>query len=278
MNSARHDAEIHDAEILDQFTRQAEPFALRHGYQNGPLLHLMAECAAVQPSDAVLDVACGPGIISCFFAKRARHVTGLDVVPAMLERARRFQTEQQVTNVDWQLGPSTNLPFADDSFDCVVTRFSFHHFLEPIRTLREMKRVCKQGGTILVCDVAPSSETQAAFNHWEILRDRSHTHALTQSELEELGQDAGLQLRRLEKYSFDQNLEDLLAGSFPNPGDSDRIRALFEADIHSGNDTLGVAARREIRASAESSSSMASVAGTIHLTYPVAVLVWRKPA
>jgi ubiquinone/menaquinone biosynthesis C-methylase UbiE len=259
MQSARH-----DAEILDQFTRQAEPFAQRHGYQRDPLLELMAECAAVSPSDAVLDVACGPGIISCFFAKRARHVTGLDIVPAMLERARRFQAEQHLNNVDWQLGPSTALPFDRDKFDCVVTRFSFHHFLEPFDALQEMKRVCKPGGIVLVCDVAPSRETQTAFNHWEVLRDPSHTRALTQTELEALGEDAGLQLHRLEKYEFAKDLEDLLAGSFPNPGDTDRIRALFDADIRSGGDTLGVTARRE--------------EGAIRITYPVVILTWRKPA
>jgi SAM-dependent methyltransferase len=253
----------HDAEILDQFTRQAEPFVQRHGYRSDPLLDLMARCAEVKPDDTVLDVACGPGIISCYFARRARHVTGVDVVPAMLERARRYQVEQQIENVTWRLGSSTELPFPDNIFNCAVTRFSFHHFIEPLAALREMKRVTKPGGTVLVCDVAPRPETQAAFNHWEILRDPSHTRALTQAEFEALGKDADLELRQLEKSTLDRDLEDLLAGSFPKPGDADRIRALFEADIRAGTDTLGVAARREN--------------GAIQITYPVIVFAWRKP-
>ena len=85
-----------DAEILDQFTRQADPFAQRHGYQNDPLLDLMADCAEVGSGDTVLDVACGPGIISCFFARRARHVTGIDFVPAMLERAHTLAAKAKV--------------------------------------------------------------------------------------------------------------------------------------------------------------------------------------
>jgi SAM-dependent methyltransferase len=254
----------HDAEILDQFTRQAEPFAARHGYRPDPILDLMADCAAVTAQHSVLDVACGPGIVSCFFAKRARHVTGLDFVPAMLDRARRYQEEQQIANVDWQLGSSTDLPFPAGSFDCVVTRFSFHHFLDPLAALREMQRVCRSNGTVVVCDVAPRPDTQTAFNHWEILRDPSHTRALTRAEFESLGENAGLILRRSEKTTLDKPLEELLAGSFPRPGDADRVRELFESEIQARTDTLGVAARRQD--------------GVIRLTYPVAVFAWRKPA
>jgi SAM-dependent methyltransferase len=256
-------ATSHDAEILDQFTRQAEPFVQRHGYRSDPLLELMADCAEVKPEDTVLDVACGPGIISCYFARRVRNVTGVDVVPAMLERARRYQAEQQVENVEWRLGSSHELPFADDSFDCAVTRFSFHHFLEPLAALRQMKRVTRPGGTVLVCDVAPRPETQTAFNHWEILRDPSHTRALTEAEFQALGREASLELRRLEKSRLDRDLEGLLAGSFPKDGDADRIRRLFEAEIQAGSDTLGVAARREN--------------GEIQITYPIVVFAWRKP-
>ncbi|MDR3750313.1 MAG: methyltransferase domain-containing protein [Terracidiphilus sp.] len=258
MNTAQHDVEIHD-----QFTRQAEPFLERHGRGKDALLGLMAECAAPRPTDTLLDVACGPGIISCFFAPLAARVTGLDMVPAMLEQARRLQAEKQLPNIEWKLGQSTELPFADETFDCVVTRFSFHHYMDPQAALREMRRVCESGGTVLVADVAPRREVQDRFNHWEILRDPSHTCALTLAEMKALGEGAGLELRRQENFSFVMELEDLLAGSFPKPGDGDRIRALFAEDIAAGRDSLGVAARRE--------------EGVIRLTYPVAVLAWRKP-
>jgi len=185
------------------------------------------------------------------------------MVPAMLEQARRLQAEKQLPNIEWKLGQSTELPFADESFDCVVTRFSFHHYMDPEAALREMKRVAKSGGTILVADVTSRPEAQDRFNHWEILRDPSHTRALTLDEMESLGEGAGLEPRRQENFSLVMELEDLLAGSFPKPGNGDRIRGLFEEDIAAARDSLGVAARRE--------------EGVIRLTYPVAVMAWRKP-
>jgi ubiquinone/menaquinone biosynthesis C-methylase UbiE len=252
----------HNAEIQDQFTRQADTFLARHGNSKDGLLELMAECAGIGTSDALLDVACGPGIVSCFFAQRVRKVTGLDTVPAMLERAKRLQTEKQLQNIEWRPGDATELPFAAESFDCVVTRFSFHHFLNPLAVLLEMRRVCRVGGTMLVADVAPREETQESFNHWEILRDPSHTCALTLTEFKTLGERASLELRRHETFSLEMDLEDLLKGSFPKPGDADRIRALFDEDIRGGQDRLGVAVRRQ--------------EDSIRLTYPVVVLAWQK--
>lgn len=252
----------HDLEIQSQFTQQAEPFLRRHAGSRNALLELMAECAEPRSEDSVLDVACGPGIISCFFADRVSRVTGLDAVSAMLERARQLQAERGLSNIEWVQGQSGALPFRDASFDCVVTRFSFHHYLDPLAALREMKRVCKPDGIVLVTDVAPSKETQDRFNHWEILRDPSHTRALTHAEFISLGEATGLQLRRREDFSLAMDLEDLLQGSFPKPGDADKIRALFEEDIRSGRDELGVAARYED--------------GAMKLVYPVAIFAWRK--
>ena len=263
MESSKPAANLHHAEILDQFTRQAEPFAQRHAGRDTDLLTLMTCCANVGPQDTVLDIACGPGIVSCFFARHAREVTGLDIVPAMLERAQRLQIEQQLKNVTWKLGSSTELPFPSGWFDCVVTRFSFHHFLDPVAALSEMRRVAKPGATVLVCDVAPGPEAQKEFNRWEILRDPSHTRALTDMEFEALGSRAGLELRRQEHYALAMNLDGLLAGSFPNPGDAGRLRALFEEEVCAGGNKLGVAARRSGK--------------HIEITYPVAIFAWRKP-
>lgn len=253
----------HRAQILDQFTRQAEPFVHRHGGKDEALLELLYECCGAGCERArVLDVACGPGIVSCFFAARGHTVMGLDLVPAMLNRARKLEREKQVAGVDWQRGEAAALPYADGVFDIALTRFSFHHFADPLGVLREMKRVCRSGGVIAVCDVTPAPETQDSFNHWEKLRDPSHSRAFTRRELEEMAASAGLVLLRQESYELDMALEDLLSGSFPNAGNEEKIRLLFEEEIRRGDGALGVDAYRRD--------------GGVRLTYPVTVSAWRR--
>ena len=79
-----------------------------------------------------------------------------------LERARALAAEKRLENVAWQQGDVRSLPWPDASFDIVVTRFSFHHFQEPLTVLREMRRVCRPGGRVVVVDMYASEEKAKA--------------------------------------------------------------------------------------------------------------------
>jgi ubiquinone/menaquinone biosynthesis C-methylase UbiE len=121
----------HDAAIVEQFSRQAVPFSQQPAHSRESFLNLMLEMSGVSREDHVLDVACGPGLVACAFAARARHVTGIDLTPAMIERAQQLQQERRLPNVTWQIGNVLPLPFPDASFSLVITRYTFHHFLDP---------------------------------------------------------------------------------------------------------------------------------------------------
>src|SRR5262245_8057922 len=84
----------HRATIVDQFTRQAVPFSTAPGIRDEEALRLVVEAAGAGPDDTVLDVACGGGIVVCAFARVVRHATGIDLTPAMIEQARRLETER----------------------------------------------------------------------------------------------------------------------------------------------------------------------------------------
>ncbi len=180
------DAETaHNSLIVDQFTRQAAPFSTASAIADASALGMILDAAVPGLEDTVLDVACGGGIIVSAFAPYVRHATGIDLTPAMLDQARTLAAKKGVANVSWQQGDVRRLPWPDGTFSIVVSRFSFHHFLDPAGVLTEMVRVCRPGGRVLVVDMYASEDEAkaAAWNELEKLRDPSHVRCLTLSEL-----------------------------------------------------------------------------------------------
>ena len=230
------EAAAHNARIVDQFNRQAATFAERHA-QSDPL-RLLVRVSGVTAADTVLDLGCGPGLVSCAFAAVASHVTGFDLAPAMLEQARARQLSLGLDNLSWQCGDVNRLPFLDASFSAVVTRYTFHHFLSPATVLAEMKRVCRPGGRIVVADVTPEAAKLAAYDHFETLRDPSHAHALSRESLLALFEQAGLSLVQVADYGLEMKLDDLMSGSFPDPASVEPIWQLARQDL--GRDTIGL--------------------------------------
>ena len=116
-------------------------------------------------------------------------------------------------------------------FSIVSSRFVFHHLQDPLAALKEMKRVCKPGGKIVVADMARMPEKAAALNAAELLRDPSHVRALPVDELLGLFQQAGLDAPQIFSYRMEGELEDLMSRSFPNEGDADRVRKIYADSI-----------------------------------------------
>lgn len=120
----------------------------------GPLEAITTPCAAklvkragVRPGQRVLDVACGTGVVSVTAARIGAKVTGLDLTPELLERARENSRIAGV-EVDWHEGDVEKLPFADAAFDVVLSEFGHIFAPRPEVALGEMLRVLKPGGTI----------------------------------------------------------------------------------------------------------------------------------
>lgn len=248
----------HRERILDQFTRQALPFSTAPGIKDEAALAMLVEAARAGPDDVTLDVACGPGLVVCAFAKVVRHATGIDMTPAMLERGRTIAGEQGLANVTFREGDVQRLPFPDASFSIVTSRFAFHHFETPARVLAEMKRVCRPGGRVVVCDLLASDDPVKAesFHRIEMLRDPSHARALTLAELGALFPAVGLAEPQASFYKLPFELEGLLQRSFPRPEDVDTIRAAYTAAVE--DDALGLGSYRKN--------------GEVRAAYPVAIL------
>jgi SAM-dependent methyltransferase len=103
--------------------------------------------AKVAAGQAVLDVACGTGVVAITAARAGARVTGLDLTPQLLERARESGPLAHV-NVNWHEGDAEQLPFEDGAFDVVLSQFGHMFAPRPDVAVSEMLRVLRPGGTI----------------------------------------------------------------------------------------------------------------------------------
>ena len=118
---------------------------------------IAADVAAVAPDGGrVLDVGCGPGHLSIRLSRHGLDVTGLDLDPAMVERARaNADRKSEQRRPSFIVGDVASLAFPDGSFDLVVSTLSMHHWGDPPAGLIEIGRVLRPEGRALVWDLRP---------------------------------------------------------------------------------------------------------------------------
>lgn len=142
-----------------------------------------------EPSDRVLDVACGTGELLAQIAPRVERAIGVDISPGMLEIARSRHPD-----IDFRVGPSDALPFADGEFTALVCTTALHHFPEPQRSLDEMARVLGPGGRVVIGDMcrdAPVSKlADPLFRRFEA----GHVGLQRKRDIEVMLTRAGLQV------------------------------------------------------------------------------------
>ena len=200
----------HENRVRDEFTRQAETFSASAAITDVALTQRFIAALGEAAQGSVLDVACGPGILSAAIAKTARDVVAFDLTPEMLKKAAQRCAEAGCANVTFREGNASEMPFADAAFDAVVTRLSVHHFGRPRRVFDEIFRVLRPGGSFVIADVVSSEVSAEAElqNAIEILRDPSHVRMLPGSELSSLVRGAGFAIELLTTWDKPREFEE----------------------------------------------------------------------
>jgi SAM-dependent methyltransferase len=110
--------------------------------------------ARLATGQAVLDIGCGPGTITADLAEHVAPgpVTGVDAAEAVLVEARAVAVERGLEGVVFETADVHDLPYPDDSFDIVHAHQVLQHVADPVQALREMRRVCRPGGTVAARD------------------------------------------------------------------------------------------------------------------------------
>jgi SAM-dependent methyltransferase len=122
----------------------------------------LVKFAQVNPSQKVLDVACGTGVVAVTAACRGATAFGLDLSPVLLERARHNASVAEV-DVEFIEGDAEALPYSDASFDVVLSQFGHIFAPRPGVALKEMLRVLKVGGRIAFSTWPPEHFTGRMF-------------------------------------------------------------------------------------------------------------------
>ena len=114
----------------------------------------------------VLDCGCGTGpMIQLLHEKYpGKHYVGLDLTPEMIHVAQA----KKLTNTEFLVGDSENLPFAEDSFDAVICANSFHHYPNPQDFFNSAYRVLRKGGRLILRDYTSSNLMVWLMNHLEM--------------------------------------------------------------------------------------------------------------
>ena len=150
-------------EVKKSFGTQAEKFASYHMSKAEYTDYLIRSIQA-KGNEHALEVAAGTCICGRAVAPYVKDITCLDLTEAMLEQGKKLAKQEGIQNISFVSGNAECLPFEDETFDLVITRLSLHHFVEPEKPFREMQRVLKKGGKLVIWDmVATTEEFEALF-------------------------------------------------------------------------------------------------------------------
>jgi ubiquinone/menaquinone biosynthesis C-methylase UbiE len=124
------------------------------GRAYGRLLDKEMEFLSLKPGMRVLDAGCGTGVVTRRMAIKVSpgEVQGVDMDSLFIEEARKIAVKKGVSNIKFSVGNADDLKFEDDVFDLSYCRLVLMHVKDPLKTVAELKRVTRSGGTVAISD------------------------------------------------------------------------------------------------------------------------------
>lgn len=170
-------------------------------YLQGTLAPLV-EWLPLRGTERLLDLACGTGELSqrLVAAYPDLRVTGLDLSANMLRMAQ--QKLRGSPHLALSQGSVSALPFEADSFTLIVVASAFHHFPDPVATLREMRRVLQPGGQVVILDWCRDYLICQLYDRLLKWREPAHQTCYTQRELEQLLRAAGFSVAVAHRFRW----------------------------------------------------------------------------
>jgi ubiquinone/menaquinone biosynthesis C-methylase UbiE len=169
-------SDAHVRRVQAQFGASAAAYVSSPLHAAGEDLDRLLAWGAARRPDRVLDVATGGGHTALALAGVARHVVACDVTEPMLLAAREHLRGRGAANVEFVAGDAGALPFGDGTFDVVTCRTAAHHFADVSAAVRQIHRVLRPGGTLLLQDILGHDDPAASAFLLEVERRRDPSH------------------------------------------------------------------------------------------------------
>ncbi|KAA0263878.1 class I SAM-dependent methyltransferase [Hafnia alvei] len=187
----------HHNAVDRQFADQANAYLSSAVHAQGEDLKRLTHLLSGEDFASVLDLGCGAGHASFAIAAQVNDVVAYDLSEKMLAVVKQAASDKGLTNLSTAQGVAESLPFENESFDIVISRYSAHHWYDVGQALREVKRVLKPGGSAIFMDVVSPGHSvlDVHLQTVEILRDTSHVRDYTPGEWLTFFTEAGLQIQ-----------------------------------------------------------------------------------
>lgn len=201
-------------ELIDeQFGNTAHDYLISRVHAEGAELQRLRKLTRELNVHKALDLGCGAGHSSFTMAQGGAQVTAYDLSAQMLDQVQSETERRKLSEVTTRQGCAEQLPFADDSFDLVATRFSAHHWNDVPMAMREVHRVLKPTGTLVVIDVVASENAlfDTVLQTVEILRDVSHIRDYRMSEWVTMLQTAGFNVPESDSWPLTMEFANWIA-------------------------------------------------------------------
>lgn len=226
-------AAAHSREALNdrQFGTTAAQYVQSAVHAGGDDLRQIGEIARGLEGARVVDLGCGGGHVAYAVAPFVHSVVAYDLSADMLSAVAAEAKRRGISNLTTARGPAEALPFPDQSFDAVFSRFSAHHWGDVRQGLREARRVLRRGGIAVFCDaVAPEQPVLDTFlQAFEMMRDPSHVRDYSSSEWVAFAAEAGFKVTGVTRRRLPLDFEQWLMRQRVPETMASAIRALFRA-------------------------------------------------